>query len=97
MYDVDAGGRLGDGVLDLETRVHLEEVEVALRVDEELDGAGAVVADGERERHRLLAHRLAHLGRHERARRLLDHLLVAPLDRALALVQVHAVPVLVAY
>ena len=33
----------------LETRIHLEEVEVALAVDEELDRTGRVVADGLRE------------------------------------------------
>ena len=36
---------LGDRVLDLEARVHLEEVEGAVLVDEELDGPGVRVAD----------------------------------------------------
>jgi hypothetical protein len=35
----------GDGVLDLDAGVHLHEVELAA-VEEELDGAGALVADG---------------------------------------------------
>ena len=37
--NVDPGDLFGDRVLDLETRVHLEKVKVALRVDEELDRA----------------------------------------------------------
>src|SRR2546426_5798876 len=40
-HEIDAGHQLGHGVLDLKTRVHLEEVEVPLRVHEELDGARA--------------------------------------------------------
>ena len=41
---VDAGGQLGDRVLDLEPGVHLQEVElVGGRLVEELDGAGVLV------------------------------------------------------
>ncbi len=64
-------------------------------VDDELDGAGALVFDCLGERHRLLTHRLARPGVKEWARRLLDHLLVTALDRALALPQVDAVAVTV--
>ena len=45
LHDVDAGDHLGDGVLDLHARVHLEEVEVVVLVDQELAGAGADVVD----------------------------------------------------
>jgi len=38
--EVEAGHHLGDRVLDLETRVHLEEIEAAILVEQELDGAG---------------------------------------------------------
>src|SRR5207248_414304 len=48
------------------------------------------------QRDRLLAHRAAHLGRDERRRRFLDHLLVAALDRAFALTQIDDVAVLIA-
>ncbi len=48
--EVEAGGRLGDRVLDLQTGVHLEEEEVALLVGQELDGARAGVPDGGRPR-----------------------------------------------
>jgi hypothetical protein len=40
--DVDAGHLLGDGVLDLDARVHLDEVELArVHIHQELDRAGA--------------------------------------------------------
>ena len=45
-HEVDAGDLLGDGVLDLDARVHLdEEPLVAVGIAEELDGARVVVAD----------------------------------------------------
>ena len=40
---VDAGDHFRDRMLDLDAGVHLDEVEVALLVDDELDGAGVVV------------------------------------------------------
>ena len=43
--DVDAGDHLGDAVLDLHPRVHLQE-EVLAVLEQALDGAGAAVADG---------------------------------------------------
>ena len=55
-----------------------------------------VVADGFRQRDRLLAHLLAGGGVEQRARGLLDHLLIAPLDRAFALAEINDVAVLVA-
>src|SRR3954447_9841985 len=42
--EVDAGDELSDGVLDLDTRVHLEEPVVALAIEQSLDRAGAPVA-----------------------------------------------------
>ena len=73
-------------MLDLDAPVQLEEEEVAA-VEHELGRAGAPVADRARERDRRLAHRRAQL-RVERGRgRLLEHLLVAALDRALALAE----------
>ncbi len=43
-HEVDAGGLLGDRVLDLQAGVDLEEGDQAVVADEELDGARAVVA-----------------------------------------------------
>ena len=87
-------------MLDLQPRVHLHEPEAVgpqplAAVGDELDRAGAGIADGPRRLDRGLAHRGAHLRRHAGRRRLLDHLLMAPLQRAVALEEMHdvAVPV----
>ena len=94
--EVETGDRLGHRVLDLEARVHLEEVEVALRVDDELDGAGALVADRATGGDGRVAEPGTERGVDGGRRRLLDDLLVAALDRALALEAVHQVAVRVA-
>ena len=90
-HQVDPRHLLGDRVLDLDAFVHLQEIVVPLLIHDELDGAGVGVvglfgdADGR------LAHLLAQLlelgfsisGEGH----LLDHLLVAALDGAIALAQ----------
>src|SRR4029077_19098777 len=92
---VDAGARLGDRVLDLQPCIDLEKVEVAFAEDE-LDGAGVHVAGGSRRLQSGIAHRRADLGRDSRRWRLFHDLLVAALDRALALAKVHSIAVAVA-
>ena len=94
--EIDAGHQLGHRMLDLEPRVHLEEIEAAILPGDEFHRAGAVVADRLGERHRLLAHPGTRLRVEQRARRFLDDLLVAALDRALALAEMDHVAVLVA-
>ena len=94
--DVDAGQELGDRMLDLEAGVHLEEIEVALVVEEELEGPGVGVLDGARSVDDGAAQFAAHAIGERDGRRLLDQLLVAPLDRALALAEVHHRAVLIA-
>ena len=81
--EVEPGDRLGDGVLDLDAAVQLEEEELAAG-DEELGRAGAPVADrvGERDGGALDA--AGELGREPGRRGFLDDLLVAPLDGAVA-------------
>ena len=93
---IDAGDEFGHRMLDLQPRVHLEEVEALVLPGDELHGAGGIVADGLGERDRLRPHPLAGRGVEQRARRLLDHLLVAALDRAFALAEIDDVAVLVA-
>src|SRR5262245_46974609 len=83
-------------MLDLQPRVHLEEVEAAVLAGDELDGAGRVVADRFRERDRLPAHGLARPGVEQRARCLLDDLLIATLYRTFALAEVDDVAMPVA-
>jgi len=94
-HQVDAVHLLGDRVLDLEPGVHLEEVEAALRVHQELDRPQRLVARRGDDRQRRFAEPAPLPGRHHRRRALLDHLLVAALDRALALADVHGAAVAV--
>ncbi len=82
-------------MLDLDPAVQLEEEEVAA-VEHELGRAGARVADRAPEPDRRVAHLGAQRGVQRRRRRLLEHLLVAPLDRALALAERDERAVLVA-
>ena len=90
--DVDAGHHLGHAVLDLDAGVHLQEEVLAL-LEQSLDRARAGVAD----RRRGLGGDLADLGPQllvdGRGGRLLDELLVAALERAVALAEVDDVAV----
>ena len=88
--DVDAGDHLGHRMLHLHAGVHLDEVEATVFV-EELEGAGAAVADVDAgldaARQDFFAGLLVDLGR----RRLLNDLLVTALQRAVAVIEVHGV------
>ncbi len=71
--EIEAGDRLGDGMLDLQARVHLHEIECAARIEQEFDRAGADIADGLRRRDGGCAHaRAAMPASTRRRRRLLD-------------------------
>src|SRR4051794_29235466 len=94
--EIEPGHQLRHRVLDLEPRVHLEEIEIAPLVDDELDRAGRAVTDGLRQRDGLPAHHFSGFGVEKRARRLLDDLLVAALDRTFALTEIDDFPVIVA-
>ena len=96
--EVDAGDHLGDGVLDLDPRVDLDEEELAgVGIDQELDGPGVVVARPSRPIV-MAASQMAsrRLGSRFERRGDLDDLLVPPLDRAVPLEQVDEVAVPVA-
>ena len=91
-HQIDARDHLGDTVLHLDARVHLHEVEVLARpVEQELDRARALVAHGLRRAHGGLTHRLTHGVAQAPGGRLLDQLLIAALDGAVAVAQVHDV------
>lgn len=75
-------------MLDLQARVDLEKIEAPrVRVEHELDRAGRRVADRAREPHRARVQRVAFGGGQVGRGRFLDHLLVAPLHRAIALAE----------
>src|SRR5687767_5863225 len=90
LHEVDPGHRLGDRVLDLDPRVHLDEVLTVVAVDEELEGADTAIAEVNGRVDRALLDALPELLGDRRRRSLLEHLLVAPLDRAFALAETHA-------
>ena len=95
--EIEAGDRLGDGMLDLEPGVHLEEPGLAASVlEDELDRAEIVVADRARQRDAALEQLGANRRIEIRRRSFLDQLLVVALDRAIALEQMDEIAVLVA-
>ncbi len=80
---------LGDGVLDLKPRVHFHEIEAVVLVEQEFDGAGADIVDRSRRRDRRFGHARAQVDIDGGRRRLFDDLLMPPLDRTVALAQMH--------
>src|SRR5215469_5242949 len=83
-------------MLDLETRIHLQEIEALVLGGDEFDRAGGIVADRLRQGDRLRAHLRPGLRVNERRWRLFGDFLVATLDRAFALAEMDHVTVLVA-
>ena len=93
--EIEAGDLLGDGMLDLKARIHFEEVEIEIGVDEKFDGACVGVAACAREAHGGFAHFFAQVGRHDRRWSFFDHFLVAALDGAFAFAERNDAAVLV--
>jgi hypothetical protein len=90
---VQAGDHLGHRMFDLQARVDLHEVEATVLTDDELHRAGVDVVDRARGQHCGGAHGFAQFGGEERRGGFLQHLLVAALRRAFALVEVQRVAV----
>src|SRR5260370_31631568 len=73
LHEIEAGDLLGDGMFDLQTRVHFQKIKIETRVNEEFYRAGIDVATGARNAHRSVAPFLAWLGRDDgRGRFLVD-------------------------
>ena len=85
--EVEAGDAFGHRMLDLQPRIHLDEIEGAVRRDDEFHRSGADIANRFRRRDGSLAHgappRLAQAG----SGRLLENFLMASLRRTIALEQ----------
>ncbi len=95
--DVEAGEHFGDGMLNLDTGVHLdEEPFVGVGIEEEFDGAGVVVADFASEADGGVAEGDAGFVGEIEGRGDFDDFLVAALDGAIALVEMEDVAVAVA-
>ena len=92
--DIDPGDFLGDGVLDLQARIDFDEVELLrVGVQEEFHAPRVREVRGARQRQRRLAELPALSLGQKRRRRPLDHLLMAPLDGAIPLEQMHQIAV----
>ena len=87
---------LRDGMLDLKAGVDFEEIELAVRTEDELNCASVGIVEQSSDGERCLRHALTQ--RRGKARRgcLLDNLLVAALNRALTLAEMNQRAVLVA-
>ena len=88
LHDVDTGDFLGNGVLDLDTGVHLDEDVVAALVHEELDGASALVVDVLAELHSVRTDAVTQFRIQRRSRSDLHDLLVTTLHGAVTLEEV---------
>lgn len=93
---IGLGDHFSNGMLHLQTRVHLHKVELLVDiVHDELDGTGVLVVDGASSSDSLGAQFGTQLFSQARGRGLFNDLLMASLDRAIALKQVDDVVVLV--
>src|SRR5438105_3746553 len=72
-------------MFDLDSRVHLQEIEIPRLVEQKLACTRVYVARRPRHAHGALPHSRSKLPIHGNAWRFLDHLLVSALDGALAL------------
>ena len=93
--DVDVGDQLGDGVLDLDTGVHLDEVGVALQVHQEFAGTGIAVANVAAQCQSAVEDLLTGCLGNGECGRILDDLLVTALDGAVTVIQVDHVAVVI--
>ncbi len=93
-HDVDTRQLLGDGVFDLKSRVHLDEVVLVAR-KQELDRPRVAIADFTREAHGRCAEFVTQIRIEVWRRRQLEHLLVSTLNRAVSLIEMNDMPMLV--
>jgi len=94
--EIDSRHAFRHRMLDLEARVHFQEIEAAVCAHDQLDRAGRIIAHSACQGDRLFTHRAAHLGRDEWRWRFFDHLLVPALDRTFAFAQIEDGAMLVA-
>src|SRR6266849_5953058 len=92
-HQVDAGHHLSDRVLHLNARIHLNEVQIALLIHQELDRTRVDVSNPSEGAAKRLANGFSHVRGDLHGRRLLQQLLVPPLDAAFALAQADDVTV----
>ena len=79
----------------LQPRIHLQEIEFFLLINQKFNGARIRVSSGLGDAHRDLAHPAPHVSVNDRGRGFFDHLLMAALQRTFALAQIDGLSVLV--
>ncbi len=95
-HDVDPGNHLRDRVFHLHARIHLDkEPFVSFRIHQKLDRPGIVIFRFTRQLHRCIGKLRTNLLGKPYCRRDLDDLLMTPLHRAIALIQVQDIALLV--
>src|SRR5256885_8881906 len=95
MNQVESGGELSHGMLHLQSGVHFKEIEIPALVNQEFYSSCVSVGGSSGYTDRDLPHPPPHLGVDNRRWRLLQYLLVAPLNRALAFSQIDDVAMLI--
>src|ERR1700724_1527460 len=91
LYQITTVNLFRDGVFNLDAGIHLDEIEMSIRIDEKLNRASILVGDGFREFDRGISHFLAQPRVHKRRRAFLDHFLVPPLNGIIPLAQMNNV------
>src|SRR5690348_4739269 len=89
LHKIDSGHHLRDRMLDLNARVHLDEVQAAVFVHEELDSAGVDVSDLAQTAFEFVANLLSEFWRDLRRRRFFNELLMTALNTTLAFAKRH--------
>ena len=93
LHQIDAIDQFGHRMLDLQARVHLEEVVLAVAVEHELAGTRVHIADRGRGAYGSRAHLSAQFRREGNRWGFLDDLLMTTLDRTFAFTQMNRRPV----
>ena len=83
LHQIDTGDLFGDPVFDLQARIDLEKVELVSR-EQEFDGPNPRIRNMRGDLHRGTLHFQSQLSGEMRGRSFFEHLLMAPLSRAVA-------------
>ena len=89
-HDVNSGNLFGDGVLDLNARIHFNKKPlISVLVQKEFDGSGIIISNLARKFHTRITKAVHHLFRQPNRRCHLHHFLVSSLDRTVTLMQMN--------
>src|SRR5258708_19777078 len=84
-------------MFDLETGIHLHEIEPCILIDEEFDGAGADIAYGSGGGDCSFSQRSAQFWSQPGCRSLLNDLFITALDRTISLKQIYTITLSIAH